>query len=110
MEKKKNKWKVAFWLCFVLLILSTLFFVYNGIDRATLLDDLYSGYEWTDEDLNSVIKFINETDLSKSQIEGIIKKCSDFVEDKTIENDTIYLNRIKLIFSNNKLSEIKKYQ
>lgn len=108
--KRANKWKIAFWISFLLMMLSLfiagVLFI-NAIDNALLHEDQRSSYEWTEEDLQKIISIINSTDLSKSQIEAIVEQDDDFIEGKTIDGDTIYLNRLSLIFKNGKLSEIK---
>lgn len=108
-----NKWKIAFWSCFAVLILSlstTAILLYNVIDNAFLLDDIRSSHQFIEEDFDKMIEIINNTDLSKNQIEELIKNDSNFIfiEGKTIEIDTFSLNTMNLIFENEKLKQIKK--
>ena len=103
-----NKWKIAFWCCFVVFTSSVSITAIVLIDNAHLLDDIQSGYKWTKEDLDKIIEITNNTDLSKNQIELLIKKDSNFIEEKTIEIDTIHLNTMNLIFENEKLKKIQQ--
>ncbi|MDR1698642.1 MAG: hypothetical protein LBR75_02300 [Prevotellaceae bacterium] len=104
-----NKWKIAFWCSLVLLVFTILFSVYILFDQAVTITYRKASFEWTERDFDKIIEIINNTDLSKNQIELLIKKDDYyFVEEKTIMGDTIQLNTIKLIFEYDKLKEIKQ--
>jgi hypothetical protein len=62
------------------------------------------GYSDTEKDLKTVCSIINETDLSKSEIEKLIEKASSVNE---YSSDTISLERIHLLFSHDTLHRIE---
>lgn len=102
-----NKWKIAFWVCLTTLLLVTAFNVYLIIDQAVTLTYQKEGYTDTENDLDNLIEIINKTDLTKTQIKNELKdhrlyKYIDF------QKDTISLDRVLLIFDNNKLKIVMK--
>lgn len=102
-----NKWKLAFWICLVLLIGSVFWGFYNIIDQGVTSTYMKDGYTDTENDLNTLIQLINETDLSKKEVEMILKnhKLYEFME---FEKDTISLDRVLLYFKNGKLDQVGK--
>lgn len=102
-----NKWKIAFWCCLTILILVTGFFLYTVIDQGVTLTYQKEGYADTENDLEQIMKIINKTDFSKSQIETELKdhKLYEFMD---FQSDTIVLDRVLLIFDNNKLKTVTK--
>lgn len=102
-----NKWKVAFWSCLTLLVVVTVFSAYSIIDQAYILTYHKVGYEDTENDLDLLIEIINKTDLTKNQIKAELKDRND-LEFMDFKTDTISLNRVLLIFDNDKLKKITK--
>lgn len=102
-----NKWKIAFWLCFLVLLSVTIFSLYSILAQGVTLTYQREGYEDTENDLNNLIAIINQTDLSKAQIENQLKGhlLYEFMD---FESDTISLERVTLIFKRNKLVEVTK--
>lgn len=102
-----KKWKIAFWVCLTALLLVTTFSVYSIIDQTVTLSFQKEGYEDTENDLDNLIKLINETDLTKTQIEKQLKvhKLYQYMDFKT---DTISLDRVNLIFKSDKLFKVTK--
>jgi hypothetical protein len=102
-----NKWKIAFWVCLTLLLLVTAFSVYSIIDQAVTLTYQKEGYTATGNDLDNLIEIINKTDLTKIQIEKELKehKLYEYMDFKT---DTISLDRVSIIFKDNKLYKLSK--
>jgi len=102
-----NKWKIAFWFCLTVLLLVTAIGVYSIIDQAVTLTYQKEGYTDTENDLDNLIKIFNKTDMSKIEIQKELKnhRLYDYMDFK---KDTISLDRISLIFDNNKLKTIKK--
>jgi|PorBlaBluebeHill_2_1084457.scaffolds.fasta_scaffold181252_1 hypothetical protein len=102
-----NKWKIAFWTCLMILIFSTGFLVYEIIDQGVTLTYQKEGYANTKNDLNELIKIINQTDLTKSEIKsGLLDhRLYEFMD---FESDTIPLERVILIFENNNLKKVVK--
>lgn len=102
-----NKWKIAFWICLSALILVTAIGVYSIIDQAVTLTYQKEGYVETENDLDNLIDIVNETDLSKSQIQ---KELEDhrLQEYMNFNTDTILLDRVTLIFKSNKLFKVTK--
>ena len=102
-----NKWKVAFWCCLIVLILATAFSVYTIIDQAVALTYQKEGYTDTENDLDQIIKIINKTDFTKTQIQNKLKD-HRLYEYMDFKSDTISLDRVLLIFENDKLYKITK--
>ena len=101
-----NKWKKAFWISTIistlLLIFVICYSVYTVVNNAYTIAYHIDSWAWDREDKDNLTAIINNTDFSKNEI---IKELR--IEDYMIENDTISLNTIRLIFENNQLKEIK---
>jgi hypothetical protein len=102
-----NKWRIAFWCCVTLLVAVTVFSVYSIIDQGVTLTYQKEGFRDTENDLDQLIEIINKTDLTKKQIETELKDRNDF-EFMDFKTDTISLNRVLLIFDNDRLEKITK--
>ncbi|GHT31736.1 hypothetical protein FACS18945_4400 [Bacteroidia bacterium] len=105
MEKKRNKWKIAFWWSTIISVILLLFIVclslYIIIDQAVGITYRTDSFESVEKDFDNVIRIINDTDFSKNEIIKELK-----IEDYLIEKDTVYLNTVSLIFKKNKLTKI----
>jgi len=101
-----NKWKIYFWACLSILIFVSAFFLYTGFDQGVSLTYMQEGYADTNEDFSSLIKIINETDLTKGQIRTSLTSRKDF-ELLDFKSDTVSLNRITMTFKNDKLNKIE---
>ena len=102
-----NKWKIAFWFCLTLLVAVIMFSAYSIIDQGVTLTYQKEGYTDTEKDLDQIIEIIKKTDLTKSQIKNALKdhklyKYTDF------NSDTIKLDRLLLLFQNDKLKNVTK--
>ena len=102
-----NKWKIAFWCCLTVLALVIVFSLYSIIDQGVTLTYQKEGYTDTENDLDQLIEIINKTDLTKVEIEEELKD-HKFYEFMNFKSDTVSLDRILLIFDNNKLKKITK--
>ena len=102
-----NKWKIAFWVCLTLLLLVTAFSTYCIIDQGVTLTYMKEGYTDTENDLDNISKIINETDFSKNQIKTALKQHHLF-EYMEFDKDTVSLDRVTLIFKNDKLFKVIK--
>ncbi len=102
-----NKWKIAFWVCLTVLLLVIAISVYSIIDQAVTLEYQKEGYTDTENDLDNLIEIINKTNLTKMQIQKELKdhKLYEYMDFK---KDTISLDRVLLIFDNNKLKGVTK--
>jgi|TARA_B110000908_G_C10068914_1_gene364162 hypothetical protein len=101
-----NKWKIGFWVSTTLLIISMAIGAYILVDQSVTIMYMQEGYNDTENDLKTISKIINETDLSKVEI---VKKLKDhrLVEFMDFRSDTIGLERVQLIFKNGKLEQIE---
>jgi len=81
--------------------------VYTIIDQAVTLTYQKEGYSDTKNDLEQIIEIINKTDLTKAQVETELKD-HRLYEFMNFKSDTISLDRILLIFDNDKLKQVKK--
>ena len=102
-----NKWKIGFWICLALLISVTLFGLYSIIDQGVTLTYLRESYDDTENDLNTLIELINETDLTKAQIKDKLKTHYLF-EFMDFRQDKIHIHRLTLIFNKGRLEKIEK--
>ncbi len=102
-----NKWKIAFWCCLTLLFAVTVFSVYSIIDQGVTLTYQKEGYTDTENDLDQLIEIINKTDLTKKQIQNELKDHRLF-EYMDFKSDTVSLDRVILIFENEKLKNVTK--
>ena len=102
-----NKWIIAFWCCLTILVAVTFFSVYSIIDQGVTLTYQKEGYTDTENDLDQLIEIINKTDLTKKQIETELKDHRLF-EYMDFKSDTVSLDRVLLIFENEKLKNVTK--
>lgn len=102
-----NKWKIAFWCCLTLLVAVTLFSAYSIIDQSITLTYQKESYTDTENDLDQLIEIINKTNLTKSQIENELKD-HRLYEYMDFNSDTISIDRVLLIFENDKLKNVTK--
>ena len=97
-----NKWKIGFWICFVLLFSIVVYNLYTSSNQAIDVVKTSRNFSKTVDDLNIVSRIINETDLTKNQIRSVLER-HNFSELKELDKDTISLNTVRLVFSNNRL-------
>lgn len=102
-----NKWRLAFWISTLTLLTVTLIGLHLIIDQVITNAYKSDGYTSTENDLNSLIKIINETNLTKSDIETKMRT-HKFYEFMDFNQDTVTLQRISLIFENDTLTKIEK--
>lgn len=102
-----NKWKIAFGICLTLLVVVTIFSLYSIIDQGVTLTYQKEGYNDTENDLDQLIEIINKTDLTKEQIQRELKDHKLF-EYMDFKSDTVPLDRVLLIFENEKLKNVTK--
>jgi hypothetical protein len=102
-----NKWKIAFLACFATLIIVIIIGLYSIIDQGISLTYIRESYTATENDLDNLIKIVNETDMTKEQIKASLKGHNLF-EYMDFHSDTISLDRVNLIFKSNRLERISK--
>ena len=103
----KNKWKVAFWICFILLLTVSAFGVYSIIDQGVTITYMKDGYTSTENDLNTLIQIVNSKDLSKKEIKENFTG-HRFYDIMEFDKDTVVFERVELIFRNDTLQQIIK--
>lgn len=103
----KNKWRLAFWISILTLLVVIVFGLCSIIDQGVTITYMKDGYTNTENDLNSLVEIINETSLTKSEIETKLKT-HRFFEFMDFNQDTIPLERISLIFESDTLRKIEK--
>ena len=103
----KNKWKIAFLICLLLLVVTAAIGFYSVVDQAVTLTYMKEGYTDTEADLETVIHIIEQTDQSKQEIKVALKD-HRLYEYMNFETDTVGLERILLIFDNDSLKSIQK--
>lgn len=69
-----NKWKIAFLTCFATLIILIIGGLFTIIDQGTSLTYMRDAYTDTENDLDNLMKIINETDMTKGQIKKSLNR------------------------------------
>ncbi len=100
-----NRWKIAFFVSLTLLVLVTAFSIYAIIDQSVTITYMNESYDDTDNDLNNLSKIINQTNFTKREIKNLLKQHKLF-EYMNFAKDTISLDRVNLIFKDDKLFKI----
>lgn len=100
-----NKWRVAFWICFVIFIVSGLFGLNIIFDQGVTITYMQKGYKETENDLRILIEFINKTNFTKVEIEESLKnhRLFDYMNFNT---DVVVLERVLLHFENDRLEKV----
>ena len=103
----KNKWKIGFWICLLLLIVTAGIGFYSVVDQAVTLTYMKEGYSDTESDLETIIQIVGQTDQTKQEIENVLKdhRLYEYMDFRT---DTIGIERVTLIFENDSLKRIEK--
>jgi hypothetical protein len=103
----KNKWKIGFWICFLLLIVTAGIGFYSVVDQAVTLTYMKEAYSDTESDLETIIQIVGQTDQTKQEIENVLKdhRLYEYMDFRT---DTIGIERVTLIFENDSLKSIEK--
>lgn len=103
----RNKWRLAFWICLVILLLISGFSIYSIIDQGVTITCIRVGYKNTENDLNSLILITNAKDFKKASIRENLKS-HRFYDMMDFTKDSIELERVILIFENDTLKRIEK--
>jgi hypothetical protein len=103
----KNKWKIGFWICLLLLIVTAGIGFYSVVDQAVTLTYMKEGYSDTESDLETIIQIVGQTDQTKKEIENVLKE-HRLYEYMDFRTDTIGIERVTLIFENDSLKSIVK--
>jgi hypothetical protein len=103
----KNKWKIGFWICLLLLIVTAGIGFYSVVDQAVTLTYMKEGYSDTESDLETIIQIVGQTDQTKQEIENVLKE-HRLYEYMDFRTDTIGIERVTLIFENDSLKSIVK--
>ena len=103
----KNNWKIAFWICLIAFLMTGLFGLYSIIDQGVTITYMKEGYSDTESDLETLITIIRSTDQTKNEIKEVLinHRLYEYMDFNT---DTIYLEKISLIFENDTLKEIEE--
>lgn len=105
-NRKNNRWKTSFWICLVLLLLTVVVGAYAIVDHSVTLTHLRESHQETEADLQTVIELINETDLTKDEIEVRLQK-HRLRENMKFESNTVSLERVQLRFENGRLEKME---
>ena len=108
MEKniKPNRWKIAFWICLTLLILTGIFGAYAVVDQGVSLTYLQESHQDTEADLQTLVKLINETDLTKDEIKAELQN-HRLREHMNFESNAVSLEKVQLVFKNDRLEKLE---
>lgn len=103
----KNKWKIAFWVCLILLITTGVTSLYSIIDQGVTITYTKDAYTDTEADLETLIEIIGQTDQTKVGVKKVLEehRLNEYMDFKT---DTISLERVLLIFENDTLKTVEK--
>lgn len=103
----KNKWRLACGIAILSLLVVSIAGFYLIMDQGVTITYMQDGYTQTQNDLNTLIELINETDLTKPEIENALKHHKLFAY-MDFQQDTILLERVNLIFEGDTLKKIDK--
>lgn len=101
----KNRWKKAFWVSFILLLSVSALGLYSIIDQGVTITYMKEGYTSTENDLSTVIQIVNSNKWSKKEIKDELMG-HRFYDSLDFNRDTVSLERVDLIFSNDTLRQI----
>ena len=106
MRTQNNKWKVGFWIYFAISIIVIIYlFAKNNIDEVNLAFTKINKIQ-TELDLQMISEIVNKTDLSITEILSEIES-NKLSKIENTKNNNIELERIILIFENEKLVKIE---
>ena len=105
-NRKLNRWKIAFWICLTLLILTGVFSAYAVVDQGVSLTYLQESHQDTEADLQTLVELINETDLTKDEIQAELQN-HRLREHMNFESNTVSLERVHLVFKNDRLEKLE---
>lgn len=100
----KNPWKIAFWSCLILLITITLFSAYSVLDQGVSLTYLRDDHSRTEHEMAILLEILDDSGLSKQQVLRALKEN----ELPHLNSDTIYLEKVMLIFERDSLVKAKR--
>jgi hypothetical protein len=92
-----KKWKISFFACLLLLLITIILSAFLIVDQAVSISYMKEGYVETENDLKVLVKFLNNKNLAKSEVEKLLSADSS-VTPYSAGNDSILLNRIILVF------------
>ncbi|CAN5211793.1 hypothetical protein BH09BAC3_BH09BAC3_25760 [soil metagenome] len=104
-----NKWRIGFWICLVALLAALGLGFYSMIDQGVTLTYLEQSYQETEDDLERLIEIINETDRTRSAIEGLLTIDKDSLV-VIPRGDTLFVGRIFLTFKKDTLVKVGRQQ
>lgn len=104
---KTSKWKVAFWICLLQLLLVSALSILCLINQGETITYMTESYTSTENDLNTLIQIVNSNKLSKKEIIDVLTTYK-FFDSMDFKRDTMPLERIELIFKNDTLQQIIK--
>jgi len=109
--KPKNKWKWAFYILLIVLIISNVLLFYGIVDQAVTITYIQQGMQSTEDDLLVLKNLIPQLtrDQNKKDICFLLRKSNP--KSFIVETDsTISVGQVKFIFdTNNKLISISNY-
>ena len=102
-----NKWKIRFYILLLLLVCSVSYGYYTIVDQSTSISYMKDGYADTEKDLNMLVQILNEKDFSYSSIKESVSANGYFI--KGDENERITLNKLDLVFNDDKLIMVDEH-
>ncbi len=105
-NRKLDRWKIAFWICLTLLLLTGISGIYTVLDQGVTLTHLREIHQDTEADLQTLVKLINETDLTKNEIKAELQN-HRLREYMNFESNTVSLERTQLVFKNDQLEKLE---
>ncbi|WP_298117357.1 hypothetical protein [Flavobacterium sp.] len=106
MEKKNDKWKVGFWIYFIISIILILYLFAKNNSNQVHLAFTKMDKTLIEQDLKMISEIINNTDLSRTEILNEIKK-NKFYNIENSENNKIEFGRVILNFEKEKLVKLE---
>lgn len=104
-----NKWKLAFYVIFVIWILTGTVLIYALLDVSTTLMYHDASYDWAVKDIKELSEIILSKEYTKKDISEVLNVTHEMYE-KYWQEDKIQLNDTYLIFKNDTLVNIINYK
>lgn len=102
-----NKWKIGLLICFVTLLVTIGLGLYAMLDQGVTLTYMRQSYDEMDSDLKRLTKIINDTDMTRNDIDRLLAADKDSVVVIT-RGDTLFVGRLILTFEKDTLVNVKR--
>ncbi len=104
-----NKWKIAFWVTIIIFLVTLGICFKKILDQSITLSRTQYDYFIIENDLKILSNIIVDTDISKKHVQQYIFNNRTRIDYMKFNGETISLDRVTLIFKNDKLFKLKMH-